>query len=305
MLYCSHKGSSSVHAATERMINMKNQWKRFLSLFLCLMLLTAGFSSACLAASKTSGKCGKNAKWSYKSKTRTLTVSGTGEIKDTWSKHISDPNINVVIKEGITSIGKGSFSACSIDKLSLPDSLTTIGASAFSGAYCKMPTSVTIPKNVKKIGNHVFDGCYRLKTLKVSKGSKYFSAKDGVLFNRDKTTLVCCPPEKTGKYTIPDGVKTIGTNAFNHSRLKKVSVPESVTKIKKGAFNLAGGYTDSGMELYFMGHVPSGLAGELENETFCYIWKVTYPQDYEQEWDTFSSSLGNGKIEWYYWWYED
>jgi hypothetical protein len=44
--------------------------------------------------------------------------------------------------------------------------------------------------------------------------------------------------------------------------------------------------------------VPSGLTGELEDEDECYIEKVTYPQDYEKEWDTFINKLGNNNIEW-------
>lgn len=277
---------------------MKNQWKRLLSLFLCLMLLMVGFSSTTLAA-KTSGKCGKHATWSYNKKKKTLTISGKGEIKDTWSKYLGDTKVTVVIKEGITSIGKDAFSENSIKKLSLPKSLTTIGAFAFSNLDCTMPSSVTVPKNVKKIGYHAFVGCEGLKSIKVAKGNKYYTSKDGVLFNKDKTTLICCPSDKTGKYTIPDGVKTIEEFAFQDSGLKKLTVPESVKKIKESAFYGAG------FELYFMGHVPSGLTGELEDEDECYIEKVTYPRDYEEEWDTFINKLENNNIAWYYWWYED
>lgn len=277
---------------------MKSKMKRLISLLLCLLLLSTALTSSCLAA-KTSGKCGKNATWSYNKKKKILTISGKGAIRDTWSRRIGDTRVTVVIKEGITAIGKDAFSSNTIRKLSLPQSLTTIGAYAFCNQDCTMPSSVTIPKNVKKIGRHAFNGSEGLKSIKVEKGNPSFSSKDGVLFNKNKTTLICCPSEKSGKFTIPDGVKTLEEFAFQDSILKELTVPASVKKIKGDAFYGAG------FELVFLGHIPSGLAGELEDEDLCYIEKVTYPRDYEEEWDAFSNKLENSNIKWYYWWYED
>jgi hypothetical protein len=40
------------------------------------------------------------------------------------------------------------------------------------------------------------------------------SSVDGVLFNKDRTTLIQCPGGKSGSYEIPYGVTNIGTNSF-------------------------------------------------------------------------------------------
>lgn len=310
VLYFSHKGSSSVHAATERMKKMKNQWKRFLSLFLCLMLLTVGFSSTALAA-KTSGKCGKHAKWSYNKKTKTLTISGKGEIKDTWTKYIGWKKVKVVIKEGITTIGEYALRCTRMKKISLPKSLTTIGEDAFGGFDCETPYTVIIPKNVKKIDKYAFAACYGIKKFEVADGNKNFTAKDGVLFNKEKTVLISFPPEKGGEtYTIPDGVKKISYGAFygcgfnwdgqNVAGLKRLIVPTSVKTIKDGAFACA-----NINDMWFCGHIPSGLANELINDDgFHAIKRVTFPEEYYTEWDSFQQKVQkeNSELEWYYWW---
>jgi len=59
-----------------------------------------------------------------------------------------------------------------------------------------------------------------------------------VLFNKDKTTLICCPAGKTGKYTIPGSVTSIGEGAFMGCRsLISVAIPNSVTSIGGEAFS--------------------------------------------------------------------
>ena len=271
---------------------MKNSIKRTISLLICLMLLVGAFSSTSLAASKTSGKCGKHATWSYNKKKKTLTISGKGEIKDKWSSSLDYKRVNVVIKEGITAIGKDAFSETCIKKLSLPKSLTTIGANAFGGMEAETPSTITIPKNVKKIGKHAFSFCDGTKKYKVEAGNKYFTAKDGVLFNKEKTVLISFPSRKGGAYTIPDGVKTISYGAFTSCNLEKLTVPASVKTIKEEAFVWAGI-----KNLWFKGRVPSGLADELNEDNESEIKKVHFPREYYNEW--YLLDVDNDAIKWY------
>lgn len=279
---------------------MKKQLKRMLSILLCLTLLMGAFSSTCLAASKTSGSCGKNAKWSFNKKSKTLTISGKGEIKDKWSKYLGDKKVTVVIKEGITTLGTDAFANTDIKKLTLPNSLTTIKG-AFGGMDAEMPSTITIPKNVKKIHTTAFVDGFGLKSIKVASDNKNYSSKDGVLYNKAKTTLICCPAGKTGSYTIPNSTKTVSEYAFASSALKKLTVPASVTKIKEGAFYAAGFE-----ELRFLGRVPSGLYGELEyGDDEFYIESIVFPQEYYDEWNSFQAKVEktNQEIKWYYWYY--
>ena len=80
-------------------------------------------------------------------------------------------------------------------------SVTSIGSSAFS--WCSSLTEVNIPASVTNIGSWVFDYCSALTAIHVAEGNTAYSSEDGVLFNKDKTTLVCYPIGKTETtYTV-------------------------------------------------------------------------------------------------------
>lgn len=116
-------------------------------------------------------------------------------------------------------------------------SVTEIGYGAFHD--CIWITNVTIPESVIKIENLAFWWCTRLKSITVSPNNPQFSNEEGVLFNKDKTTLILCPigKEETS-YTIPDSVIRIGKNAFLDCRhLKSITIPDTVTEIGESAFS--------------------------------------------------------------------
>lgn len=95
---------------------------------------------------------------------------------------------------------------------------------------CTNLTSITIPMGMNgKIEPDAFSGSTKLTEFKVADGNKTYFAENSVLFNANKTTLVLYPNVKVGDYTIPDGVKTIETKAFqNCSGLTHVTIPASV-----------------------------------------------------------------------------
>ena len=57
-----------------------------------------------------------------------------------------------------------------------------------------------------------------------------------VLFSRDQTKLIRFPTGRTGEYSIPEGVKTVYSSAFETSLLTSVTLPESVTEVQNVAF---------------------------------------------------------------------
>ena len=143
---------------------------------------------------------------------------------------------NMTIPDSVTLIGNGAFLGCtSLTSVTIPDSVTSIGERAFS--ECTSLTSVTIPDSVTSIGNGAFASCTSLTGIWVAEGNNdYSSDASGVLFNKDKITLVQCPGTFR-EYTIPDSVTSIGEQAFmGCSSLTSVTIPDSVTSIHWGAF---------------------------------------------------------------------
>ncbi len=97
--------------------------------------------------------------------------------------------------------------------------------------------SITIPESVTKINLCAFTGCDNLLNINVNAKNKYFSSKNGVLFNKAKTKLIQYPGGKGGKYTVPSSVKIIGEGAFaNNNKLQIVDMSDKVTKIEYDAF---------------------------------------------------------------------
>ena len=173
-------------------------------------------------------------------------------------------------------------------------SVTEIGNETF--CYCNNLKNVTIPSSVTRIGNSAFDICKRLTDINVSINNPLYSSQDGVLFNKDKTTLICCPAGKENTlYIIPNSVTEIGNDAFSEcSNLTSVTIPAGVTKIGNDAFSECSSLTsvyipDSVNEIgdyaFFSCtnltsiDIQNGIT-EIGNETFCYcnnLKSVTIP----------------------------
>ena len=67
---------------------------------------------------------------------------------------------SVTIPDSVTSIGNSAFSGCALTSITIPGSVMNIGDRAFSS--CGSLTSVTIPDSVTSIGDDAFAGCDNL-----------------------------------------------------------------------------------------------------------------------------------------------
>ncbi|MCD7843058.1 MAG: leucine-rich repeat domain-containing protein, partial [Clostridiales bacterium] len=199
-------------------------------------------------ADGTSGQCGDDVYWDLDEETGVLTISGTGDMYD--YAHIEDDGdygtapwysyhesiTAAVIEDGVTSIGDFAFFGCgSLESLTIPDSVTSIGYYAFQAAGL---TSITIGSGVTWIAEDgVFD-TESLTEINVDESNTVYCSVDGVLFDKDMTTLIAYPRGKTDTtYAVPDGVTSISRSAFYQSGLTDVTIPGSVTSIGEYAFS--------------------------------------------------------------------
>ena len=218
---------------------------------------------------------------------------------------------SMTIPRSVVSIGYDAFGWCeSLTSVTILDGVRSIGNSAFTD--CKSLTSVTIPNSVTSIGRGAFSSCASLTGIWVAEGnSHYVSDASGVLFDKDKTTLVQCPGA-FAVYTIPGSVTSIGDDAFSGcASLTSVTIPDSVTSIGNYAFSCCGSLTD----VYFTGTetawncITIGTANDaLKNanihynyvsHTHSYKDVVTAPTCTEKGYTTHTCSCGDSYVDTY------
>ncbi len=145
---------------------------------------------------------------------------------------------SIDIPNSITSISDYAFAGCyNLENITIPNSVTSIGSGAFVDCYSLK--NVTIPNSVTKIYAGAFSGCKSLTNVEVSVDNSAFSSDEGVLFNKDKTSLICYPAAKTNtNYIIPDSVTSILSYSFRGCvSLKSVTIPNSITSIEDYTFS--------------------------------------------------------------------
>ena len=209
--------------------------KVLLTLAMALMLC-ALFAVGVSAAQTASGTCGDNLTWVL-TDDGTLTISGAGKMWE-WGINFDGVTVvqtnapwysynnsikTVIIENGVTSVGNYAFDNCtSLTSITIPEGVLSIGNCAFWG--CNALAELT------SVGNQFVAYCNVLTNICVADDSASFCDVDGVLFNKDKTTLVAYPAGKTdSEYAIPDGVVSVVRSAFDGcSRLTSITIPASV-----------------------------------------------------------------------------
>lgn len=161
------------------------------------------------------------------------------------------------LPDTVRVVGDGAFIDCNFSNLTV--SCVDIGKRAFEN--CSSLNNLTFTKTPARIDDMAFKNAvitkftvfpetdlsekalYDLKTdeFVVENNDLRFSTVDGVLFSKDKKTLIAfrnnLHSEEKQTYTVPDGVKTIAPYAFSQSHcIGEVILPDSVTSIGEHAF---------------------------------------------------------------------
>lgn len=126
------------------------------------------------------------------------------------------------------------------ESYTVPATVTNIVDYAFNGSALE---SIAIPSGVINIGESVFGSCVNLAAISVASTNPAYSSLGGVLFNKNRTTLIQYPTALGGSYLIPGTVTTIGDDAFSLSLVSSVTIPSSVTSFGGSVFTFCGSLT--------------------------------------------------------------
>jgi len=200
---------------------------------------------------------------------------------------IDGPGTKYQVTNGNLSGGTGCTGAVVI-----ADGVRTIATNAFKDAPL---ATISIPASVTSIGANAFFDNNSLSSFTVDPANPNFSSIGGVLFNKNATTLLSFPFKSSAtSYSIPAGVTTIANNAFRKAtQLKSVTLPAGVTSIGASAFseayaltsiNIPAGVTSIGSGAFGQTaitsiNIPEGVT-RIENSTFQYarqLISVTIP----------------------------
>ena len=242
------------------------------------------------AQNPTSGDFG-SLKWKYDTGTKTLTISGQGEMpnydwqgmpwvdfEETMTKVVIENGVTKIgdfafyrAKElisvkfpasGLTQIGENAFGYCQKLELSvLPEGLIRIGRSAFTD--CDKLSLVTFPESLEEIGEQGFFQCRNLLSVTISAGIKKIGAE---AFSGCRNLEAVTVDGQNTEYVSENGVlfdknKTVLMLHPAKRPWTKYDIPSSIKKIDKGAFN--GCYNLTTVT------IPNGLTS-IEERAFTY-----------------------------------
>jgi len=167
---------------------------------------------------------------------------------------------SITIPDSITSIGRSAFCCCSLTSITIPDSITSIGKSAFSS--CESLTSITIPNSVTYIGDYAFQDCDSLTSITIPKNVTSIGDY-AFAWCYDLTSI-----------TIPNSVTSIGDSAFLEcTSLTSITIPDSMTSIGWYAFS----------ECYDLTSITfEGTIEQWGSITKGSHWKMNVPATYVQ-----------------------
>lgn len=241
---------------------MKIKRFSFMAAFCFALLLLAGTARAVDAGSA----CGDHLTWAC-TEDGVLTISGTGEM---WSYGLQrvpwerSRVKEVVIEEGVTSIGDSAFHTCTnLTAVKIAESVEVIGRNAF---FASGLTQVSLPNTVREVGGYAFANCASLTSVTAvdSGGQGEIVFADGVFSGCRSLTHV----------SIPEGVTEFnGSHMFwGCAALTAVALPRTLKTLGSALFSDCAALRD----IYLAGDarpeidraLPTGYVDRLDDITF-------------------------------------
>ena len=150
---------------------------------------------------------------------------------------------NVTVPESVNKINYNAFENCSkLKNVDFLKNITSFGEDAFKG--CSSIEKITLNDNAKIVCDKeyfpsaTFLECSNLKEINISENNKYYTLIDGVLYTKDKKTLILYPSGNEAETVeIPNFVTKVGRSSFQGSKnIKKLVIPGNVTNVSEKAF---------------------------------------------------------------------
>ena len=155
----------------------------------------------------------------------------------------------------LTTISAHAFASTAIESVVLPDSVNYVDDNAFrDSVYLKSVTfgaaenlqvhanafyntgltSLYLPANLSYVGEYAFIGLKDLTAYTVADENPRYKSINGVLYSKDGKKLIAYPAGKTGNFTVPKEVETIGFGAFENSLIEAVSFENGINLLTIG-----------------------------------------------------------------------
>lgn len=181
-------------------------------------------------------------------------VTGTGTITSTYASSSNWYDYRITIKEGITGLADKCYSKESVTFISLPDTLVSIGNECFRNSNI---LNLTLPDGLTHIGennfpntlqsinipplltdfplNNIFN-CSSMLKIEVHPDNPTYCSHDGLLYTKDRKTLLFCPRSRTDAVIVPEGVTTLGSRCFQGcKKLARIHLPSTLRRIEDWA----------------------------------------------------------------------
>ena len=216
-----------------------------------LALLCATMQVAWAEATYFNGESGPM--WEFNETTKTLTISGTGDMPNfSWNDKAPWDNFagqieTVTIEDGITTIGELAFYWCDkLTSITIPSTVNTIGTNAFF--CCKSLETLTIPGTVTSLGNSAFYSS-GLKSIDIGDGVTellgftfaFCSELESITFGKGLKSIASsvfhdCQKLKNVNFAADGQLTSIGSCAFYRTGLESITLPNSLTTMEERIF---------------------------------------------------------------------